>query len=101
MKNEGMEKGRRAEGVAVRLEVFQLYREMEYVITEVFPLTKYENVSIHTGTMDRIRECRREIRIRQIARKSIEISKDFLLRSYEKTSLDLSNSRRNQNKIFY
>lgn len=48
MKNERMEKGRGVKRVAAgRLEVFQLYREMEYVITEAFPLTKYENVSIH------------------------------------------------------
>lgn len=31
-----------------RLEAFfRLYREMEYVITEVFPLTEYENATAH------------------------------------------------------
>lgn len=63
MKNERMEKGREVKGVAAgRLEVFQLYREMEYVITEAFSLTKYERKYTHR-IMYGIRECR-QIHIR-------------------------------------
>jgi len=49
-KTTGRTTARRRRGCcAGRLEAFRLYWEMEYVITEVFPLTEYKNVAAHTA----------------------------------------------------